>query len=154
MSYHVSIIRSQSGKRGFISKREVYEYIDTVNELSISEDNYGNLLISYKKLGEDNHLIMWQEGEIWSKSPDKLTLQLMIDIANNLGARVCGDELESYISPTETYIHQDDQAEYSARNRQKKYAKWDRVYRAIMGRIVVVAFFVFLGLIAKLVFNF
>jgi hypothetical protein len=69
--------------------------------------------------------LTWQDGEIWTQNPDDDTFQLMIELAQALGARVRGDELETYRSVSETYSHPEDaqaateSREYVARLRRK-----------------------------------
>ncbi len=40
--------------------------------------------------------LWWNEGEVYTKSPDKHTVRKLIEIAQSLGARVLGDDGESY----------------------------------------------------------
>jgi hypothetical protein len=40
--------------------------------------------------------LWWRRGKVYTKNPDRLTILKMLDIAARLGARVQGDEGESY----------------------------------------------------------
>jgi hypothetical protein len=54
---------------------------------------------------------LWlSNDELWTKNPTEATLSVMLQFATHLGARVRGDELETYRTPTETYLHPDDAA--------------------------------------------
>lgn len=45
--------------------------------------------------------LWWQGGDIYTKNPDKPTVQKMIEIAQQLGARVQGDDGEFYDDTSE-----------------------------------------------------
>lgn len=40
--------------------------------------------------------LWWNEGEIYTKNPDKETVKKLVEIAQSLGARVLGDDGETY----------------------------------------------------------
>lgn len=72
----------------------------------------------------------------------------MLGLADELGARVRGDELETYRTPTETYRHRDDDAQrasdealVSAMKRRQRIRQWG----------LNIAVFGFLALLAILV---
>ena len=94
-------------------------------------------------------MLIWKNGEIWTKNPDRETLQVMLDLAERLKARVRGDELETYRTPEEIYKHPDDRVliEASRKNvkqliRKPKYKMW-LLNGAILGG------FILLGLLAS-----
>ena len=58
--------------------------------------------------GRSAAALWFSEGELWTKNPSQDTLTTMLEFAAHLGARVRGDELETYRTPTESYSHPDD----------------------------------------------
>jgi hypothetical protein len=50
----------------------------------------------------------FSEGELWTSNPSMPLLEPMIELAGYLGARVRGDELETYRTVDDRYIHPDD----------------------------------------------
>lgn len=65
-----------------------------------------NALVSLAN--EDAPALWLNDGKLWTTNPSEDTLTAMIAFAGHLGARVRGDELETYRTATETYLHPDD----------------------------------------------
>ncbi len=106
MSYHVTILRTRKGKRRLI---ELEEAISATRRLR--GWRYVDSTTSFEFHGENGSFSLWfEDGELWTKNPDEWQLEVMICLATQLDARVRGDELETYISPAETYQHPDDHA--------------------------------------------
>jgi hypothetical protein len=110
MSYHVTILRTHGGKQLPIGREEVVAAVESRPDLQASPGDDGTLDVTVKARGEESPVLVWQDGEVWTRNPDADTLRLMIELAEALGARVRGDELETYRSPTESYVHPDDAA--------------------------------------------
>jgi len=108
MSYHVTIVRTKGRLQEAISKDEVLALAASRDDLVLNEAEGGKLYISIAQKGASSPILVWQQGEIWTKTPDDETLQLMIDLARGLNARVRGEELETYSTPDHTYLHPDD----------------------------------------------
>jgi hypothetical protein len=49
-----------------------------------------------------------QDGQLWTTNPDDDEIETMLQVARRLNARVRGDELETFSSVRETYVHPDD----------------------------------------------
>lgn len=138
MGYHVSIIRTDGGKNIPISESEIRECILDFKELEIKKDSLANILITYKPLAEESPLIIWDKsGELWTKNPDKFTLELMIRLADKLRARVRGDELETYISSEDTYIHEDDKVEFEKTRKVREGLKSHIKRKRLIGAIAI-----------------
>lgn len=115
MGYHVSILRrTRDGQPHPITKSEIESFIHSLPGSSIHPDernkNILNIVIS-KSGKEVSWLTFSDDGELWAKNPEEAEIQVMIDIASQLGARVRGDEYETYISPSETYFDKNDLVE-------------------------------------------
>ena len=107
MGYHITILRSDGARQIPIAEPEMLELLRSRPDLSFREAEAGHI-----EFGPADRpaapLLVWQNGEIWTDGPDEATLSLMLELAERLGARVRGDELETYRTPTETYLHPDD----------------------------------------------
>lgn len=106
MGYNVSIIKTASGRRQRFSEQDFIAFAMKFPEWSY--DSSSQTLL--KKMGEGEGF--WLDTsplELTAKEPNDVQLQLMIEIAQALGGRVRGDELETYLTPTETYDHSDDE---------------------------------------------
>ena len=57
---------------------------------------------------EEAPTLWFSDGELWAKNPSNDTVTSMLRLAAHLGARVRGDELETYRTATESYLHPDD----------------------------------------------
>lgn len=107
MGYHVTILRTAGARPVPITREEAAELLRSREDLSFRETPDGRL--EFGPAGEpEGPLLVWQDGEIWTDTPDERTLALMLDLSEGLGARVRGDELETYRTPTESYLHPDD----------------------------------------------
>jgi hypothetical protein len=124
MGYHVNILRGKEPELSPILKSEIEELVkhfpDLRIERPISKSAELDLVIS--KDGADISRFTLQDGKIWTKNPDEIGIQAMINIAKYLGARVRGDEFETYESLDNTYIHPEDRDE--ARFAQEKSAAY------------------------------
>lgn len=111
MGYHVSIIRTVEGRGIPIRPEELRALARSHEGLRLDEDPGGAVRLGLADGGEAGPELVLQGGELWTKTPDRPTLAWMIELATELGARVRGDELETYRSPDETYLHPDDRRE-------------------------------------------
>jgi hypothetical protein len=109
MGYHVTILRTVGGKRDPIRREEISRLASSRSDLALEEDAEDRLTISVAQgeSGTGIHLF-FDRGEIWTKNPDPGALQLMLDLARPLGARVRGDELETYRTVDDHYVHPED----------------------------------------------
>ncbi len=153
MGYHLTVLKTEQGKPVPVSRNQVEGLIESRNDLAFKPDDAGCLLITKPAFGDASPLLVWQNGEIWTDNADRNTLDLLLGIAEKLNARVRGDELETYATCDETYIHQDDKAQYDRITRSRKHLKIKHICQKIVLRIAVVAFFIFLILTGKLLFD-
>jgi len=107
-----------------ISREEILELIERDN--SVSYKDRGDYL-NIKKITDASRELyfIYQDGVVWVKNPSREITQALIFIADKLGGRVRGDELETYISPDKVIVHPDDkhlveQAQPIAKSTKKK----------------------------------
>lgn len=95
---------------------------------------------------------LWHsDGELWTRLDDLWVIEPMLEMARELGARVRGDEFETYATPDQTYAHPDDKrlAELAHADSAKLLASHLAEQRRIRNGII--GFFVVLGAIGFLV---
>lgn len=143
MSYHVTILRTQGSQRIPIRREELMAAVAAGQELKIDKSTETSLQIATINDSAEAPILIWERGEIWAKNPDARTLQLMINLATPLKARVRGDEFETYITPEQTQIHPDDERAIDAAKRETvnvvrrtKRRQWV-LYAAIIAAFVV-----------------
>ena len=148
MSYHVTILRTKEGTRIPISRGEIESVIASRKDLQAKPGRDGELYITPLAADHPGPTLIWEGGEIWSRNPDDATLALMLELAAAMGARVRGDELETYRTVDETYQHPDDRAEIEAAQREAREnvrrtrrRQW-ALNAAIFGAFVLFAFIV------------
>lgn len=88
-------------------------------------------------MGARSPLLLLEDGELWSSTPDDDFIGLMIELAKLLGARVRGDELESYRTLDEVYEHPDDAPLRRAAARARPRPRQSALWREWKGRLVV-----------------
>ena len=110
MSYHVSILRTENGEKTLIGRDEVIRAVEADEELEWRDagERRIDILIAGTSPGR---ALYWSEGEVWMEDPGERDLDRMLRLAARLGARVRGDELETYRAPGDTYTHPEDEAE-------------------------------------------
>ena len=97
--------------------------------------------------GFDESLPTAEDAELWTRLDEPWVIEPMLELARALGARVRGDEFETYAGPQETYAHPDDKrlaqlartdsaqllAAHLAEQRRIRYAIWG--FFAVLGAI-------------------
>lgn len=139
MSYHVTIVRTQEGKQLPISRAETEAAVAPRADLDARPTAEGELEISVKELGDSSPLLIWQDGEIWTRNPEDSTLALMIDLAKALDARVRGDEMETYRAVDDSYQHPDDAEAIAATRKMYEGARARRNWIARAAPLVIFA---------------
>ena len=144
MSYHVAIVRTRNGARAPVSRAEVDALLSARPDLRSRPTDDGGLEII-----RGDTLLVFEHGEIWTKNPDDVTLALLLELAAPLGARVRGDEFETYRTVNETYVHPDDREQAEAARRES--ADVVRQTRARQRRLnaILIGIFVLICLIAR-----
>jgi hypothetical protein len=104
MSYHVTILRTGQGKQLPISLEEVVSATS-----SIEGWRYLESPMAFEFQAKENSCTLWyQDGELWTKNPEKWQLDVMVTLAKRLNARVRGDEWETYDETGNAFQHHDD----------------------------------------------
>lgn len=152
MGYHVGIVRTK--KPHDTSSIEVGEIVSVVQRqfgFEIEYDKSGGVRQLSRTADGEDVVLFYDDGELWTKNPEDNALQLMIEIANALGngARVRGDEGETYRSVTETYTHQDDVSE--AEGFKSALPHWKDIASKIPPVLIAIAFIYVFG---KMLVNF
>ncbi len=100
MGYHVTILKTEAGEPISLTREVILKGIKNFPKFTFVDNTvYRN--------GE--FFLDYSNGELWLKNPDEKDLEDMISIANNIGARVRGDEYETYESCERFFIHPDDE---------------------------------------------
>lgn|SRR5574341_342236 len=128
MSYHVTILRT-SGKRAIpITKEEVVGLAKAFPEWKYDVNQ--DALVSVSE-SDEAPALWFSDGELWTKNPSNDTVTSMLALAKHLGARVRGDELETYRTANNTYLHPDDagakeesEADLQAWRRREQLKLW------------------------------
>jgi hypothetical protein len=111
VSYHVTILRTKGKQSIPITAEEVLALAAAFPQWEY--DAGQNALVS-RESSETDPALWFSDGELWTKNPSEDTLSTMLEFAAHIGARVRGDELETYRTPTESYLHPDDAEAKSA----------------------------------------
>ena len=101
MGYELHITRADNwaeNQDDDIGAEEWLRLIEMDEELSLNTDNgpYFAMWSGHSRYGEP--WFDWSDGNIHAKYPDKFMLGKMLEIADKLGAKVQGDDGETYTS--------------------------------------------------------
>jgi len=109
MGYHVSILRT-GGTNKEISEEEIVSVVQGKFGFILERDKTGSIKQAFREIAGEEIVLYYDQIELWAKDPSDTALKIMIDLAGALGngARVRGDEGETYKSLTSTYYHEDD----------------------------------------------
>ncbi len=108
MGYHLTILRTEGARTVPIAKTEFEAAAGAVPELAVVD---GKGQAEYRRDGKVRAILRWRAGEIWTAVAEPDVIAVMLQLAERLGARVRGDEFETYRTPEESYLHPDDRAE-------------------------------------------
>lgn len=138
MGYHVTILQTSNGEQIPITEDKIVAAIQGSSKFQALKDVNGEPIIEIDTGTDPNPCVWHSDGELWTKNPDEATLDGMCELASLLGARVRGDELETYRSSSDVYYHPDDaNAPSEALNTTKE------IVRQTKRRSVVVHFCIF-----------
>lgn len=102
MGYDLHITRAEfwaENEDRPIGREEWLRLVEQDPELAIDEQN-GPLFANWGPVSDDySPWFDWSEGNVYTKNPDRNTLEKMLKIAALLGATVQGDDGETYTSP-------------------------------------------------------
>lgn len=148
MGYHVHILRTLSGEKIPITVEEVSQTLAGNSGFRMNKDVDGNVIVEMPGEEEIPPCLWFSEGELWTKNPDEKTIDAMCELAKLLDGRVRGDELESYHSASEAYLHPDDEAERAEVARLGNEARDRTKRRSLVMNCCIFGTFAVLGLIA------
>ena len=141
MGYHVAIVRTNGEDVSPLSEHEITEAAKESAVLSFDGEflfKRGDVFLSFSN------------GELWLKNPGESEIEDMVALASKLKARVRGDELETYRSATESYTHPDDARLLASLQLQTKALKAATKRRQWLLNGSVLAFFVLLIVVFKI----
>ncbi|HEY0062343.1 MAG TPA: hypothetical protein VGC21_09500 [Telluria sp.] len=127
MGYHLTILRTSGAHPRPISLTELTAALAVLGgRLALSRADDGALHITDPARGDASPLLILDEtvGELWSSGPDDQFISRMIELGNLMGARVRGDEYETYRSVDQPYIHADDHALLAEQEAALPRARW------------------------------
>lgn len=147
MGYHLTILRSAQGKQVPISLDEA---VAAANH--IGGWNYSESPPTFERSEEQGTCTLWYEdGELWTKNPEQWELESMLLLARHLGARVRGDEFETYESTENTFFHPDDLQLRAETEAQSRALLTSQMRQEKLIRNAIVGFFVALGVLGYFV---
>ena len=145
MGYHVEILRTQGDQLLPISKNELESLVSCTPNLRIEESMLGEADLLFLQGDREICRLTLQHGRLWTKNPEEEEMLAMLDIAPKLNARVRGDELETYRSLHEYYVHPDDEKalrklkEESSRSIKISHRKTIIINAIIFGIFILIA---------------
>ena len=147
MGYHVTILRTRQGTQIPISLEEAVSATS-----SIDGWRYFKSPPTFEFQGKEGSCTLWyQDGELWTKTPEEWQLDAMVALAKRLGARVRGDEWETYDSTNKTFHHPDDVPLRKEAEARSKALLAHSTHEQRFIRTAIVGFFVVLGVIGYFV---
>lgn len=146
MGYHVSIIRETSNS-AVIRAEEVERLAQKFRASVVAPSIQGSDLEVVIPHSDGELRLSLSKGELWSVSPTPAELSIMIELADDLGALVKGDEGETYRTPIDAYqLANDQESEALSRTIRGRRRRGLAIYSAIIAFFVVMALLVhFIG---------
>ncbi len=146
MGYHVAIIRTSGEENDSITLAELQDHSARNSDWTLETTESHP---SYTYTGATPLTCWLTDGELWTTNPDEEGLKIMLGLASDLGARVRGDEFETYNDDLTTYNHPDDvkakgQAAESGEELMRKARK-----RQWKLNLSIASFFIVIALIAS-----
>lgn len=147
MGYHLTILRTAQGRQVPIALDEAM-----VAARDLGGWDYTESPPKFERRGEEGTCTLWYEdGELWAKTPEPWELEPMLILAKHLGARVRGDEFETYESIDKTFFHPDDLQLRKEAETQSRALLSDSMREQKLIRNVIVGFFIALASVGYLV---
>ena len=110
MGYHLTLICTDVGAKVALNGPEVEAAFRTHPAVARVEARADGFEVTLGTPAEPL-VLFWDDGWLWTAQPDEPALEVLIAVAAQLGARVRGDELETYRTVDDTYTHPDDRAQ-------------------------------------------
>lgn len=139
VGYHVTILRTEAGVHQPITEDEVRSAIVSMAGRLDILPGAKEWCLGQPALGLESEALWMDDGALWATNPSEPFLALMIELAGLLGARVRGDEGETYRSLDDVYIHPDDKAEWDLHRATRSAATRKTWWRRAVFAIVIVA---------------
>lgn len=146
MGYHVNIVRTKGRQTIPITKEEVVGLATAFPEWKY--DVAQDALIAVDD-SEEPPALWFTDGELWTKNPSNETITSMLALATHLGARVRGDELETYRTTNETYLHPDDAEEKEESEAQSRAWRRREQLKFWTFRVLFICMAALLGFLLK-----
>ncbi|GGY85360.1 hypothetical protein ACFFTM_04650 [Pseudoduganella plicata] len=109
MGRHVTLLRADGGMPQPIEPDEIVRALQRIGSpYVLAPDARADARLVDPTTPDDTEVMFLQAGELWASNPGPTLLALMLDLARELGARVRDDELQTYRTVGETYVHPDD----------------------------------------------
>ncbi len=113
--YHLSIVRTKSeGEEIPIERDEVLDLVKKLDALEVYKSSDDDLDLIYKLPGDRVIYLFWAPGDLWIEDTEedeqvtRETVEKLVQLARHFNARVRGEELETYRSFDDTYVHPHD----------------------------------------------
>ena len=108
MGYHVAIVRTGQN-RPAITQAEIEPVAERLG-YTVERDEAGSIRQMSRKESEEEIALFYDDNQLWASNPSEVTMAAMLEFCHSLGqgARVRGDEGETYQTVSETYHHPDD----------------------------------------------
>jgi hypothetical protein len=138
VGYHVEILRTREGQQDPLREEEIRSLAAVMPDAQIAPPSLqGGVLELVIGSSEPPPVrLLLQDGRLWTKNPEVYEIEMMIDVARRLGARVRGDELETYRTPTDTFVHPDDRAEVDRSTSESRRLAVLRRKRRMLFRLI------------------
>lgn len=150
MGYHVSILRTKGGQIEPITRDELDTLVASIPGLRIGKGNLGDADLVISQADRDICRLTLQHGELWTKTPSEEEVLAMINLAPRLNARVRGDELETYRTLNDWYLHPDDEeAARISKEESRRAIKRGRLKTILVNAVIFVVFFLMALLVAR-----
>ncbi|HAJ89705.1 MAG TPA: hypothetical protein DCM27_01635 [Rhodospirillaceae bacterium] len=141
MGYHITILRTSGGKKSNISLDEVKEVAQTTGEWVFTDTPP---TFTFKEPTK-SPVLWYNKGELWGDfAGQHEQLEPLIALADSLKARARGEELETYTTADETYLHPDD----AVLEKEAKVFLQQSLKEQKRIRNIIIGFFIVLGIIA------
>ena len=154
MGYHVHIVRTSAEDEGRSSNITPTEISSAAQELgfSVQYGEPGVIDLISKTVEAEEVTLFVDNSSLWTKNPSDLFLEQMLEVAKAIGegARVRGDEGETYTDKDITYTHPHDIAANAAA--VPRQINWATLIPSLIqkGLIILVIIMVAANLIKRL----
>jgi hypothetical protein len=147
MGYHLTMLRTTGAASTPISEADVRAALPAMGGRLAAVGGSAPIELVDPGRGDTSAILIHDAGagELWSSTPDPEFVALMLELAGLLGARVRGDEYETYRTPDQTYPHPDDAAALALQaagmaRRGRRWTIWHGRALVLGGLLAVLAF--------------